>query len=141
MLPIPSVSQVASTASLHLNHSIATIPRRWWRSLLGGLVAICFVGYFFLPVTPSVARSPPLYETYHRDAIQLSQQNYDMTDNPSSSKYIWIANQCSGQLDIFSIILDTLTDFPSLSATGVGWGNFLQEYLLDAYIAHEAGWR
>jgi len=70
-------------------------------------------------VQPELPQEPPLYSDYHQRELALPQHNPNLPyPEGRSGRYLWIANKVNG----------------------VGWGNALQEFLLNSYLAHEAGW-
>ncbi|KAJ7024495.1 hypothetical protein C8F04DRAFT_1131254 [Mycena alexandri] len=62
-------------------------------------------------------RPPPLYEEYHRRERNLPQHNLSLPyPDGSHAKFLWTANHGSG----------------------FGWGNYMEEMILDAYLAYAA---
>jgi len=62
-------------------------------------------------------RLPPLYSRFHAYELQLPQHDRNSTKETQEVKYLWIANH----------------------VRGVGWGNVMQELLLNHYLAYRAG--
>ncbi|KAI0801371.1 hypothetical protein C8Q74DRAFT_1241589 [Fomes fomentarius] len=61
---------------------------------------------------------PPLYDNYQRAERNLPQHNPELPPPEGKrGKYIWFANHVHGS----------------------GWGNAMQEHLLNAHLAHESG--
>ncbi|OSX66839.1 hypothetical protein POSPLADRAFT_1129442 [Postia placenta MAD-698-R-SB12] len=60
---------------------------------------------------------PPLYDRFHRYELQLPQHQANYSLSHSDRKYLWVANH----------------------ARGVGWGNVMQEMLLNHQLALKAG--
>lgn len=94
-LPLHSAGKAAS---FPFSYVMSTVPRRWWRSILGGLILTCFLGYFFMPIRRRDPLLPPLYEKYHQKAIDVSKHNYHNSPSAKEAKYVWMANQCHGEL-------------------------------------------
>ncbi|KAI0789482.1 hypothetical protein C8Q75DRAFT_718203 [Abortiporus biennis] len=62
---------------------------------------------------------PPTYSEYHRRELQMPQHNLHLPHpEGQSGKYLWFANR-----------IDNL-----------GWGNAMQEFVFNSYLAYEAGW-
>ncbi|KAJ7701184.1 hypothetical protein B0H17DRAFT_924778 [Mycena rosella] len=64
-------------------------------------------------------RPPPLYEAYHERERNLPQHNMSLPyPEGAHAKFLWAANHGSG--------------------TRFGWGNYMQEMVLNAYLAYAA---
>jgi len=62
--------------------------------------------------------SPPMFSRYHWKELQLPQHNPDLPyPEGRTGKYIWIANHVDG----------------------LGWGNAMQELMIDSYVAYRTG--
>ncbi|KAF7309248.1 hypothetical protein MIND_00295100 [Mycena indigotica] len=69
------------------------------------------------PPSPPPPRQPPLYELYHAHERLLPQHDLAApSPDGKSAKYLWFANHGSG----------------------FGWGNYMQEMVLNAYLAYAA---
>ncbi|KAI8981311.1 hypothetical protein BD414DRAFT_492292 [Trametes punicea] len=115
------------TSSAHDRHDY----RPWWArfhskrilrvavfALLCFFVLRVFVGLDTLhEYTTDKDRKPPLYEKYHQWELQLPQHNPDLPyPEGRNGEYIWMANHVHGS----------------------GWGNAMQEHLLNAHLAYTA---
>ncbi|KAJ7635159.1 hypothetical protein FB45DRAFT_743190 [Roridomyces roridus] len=70
-----------------------------------------------IPDTPTPPRPPPLYEEYNERERLLPQHNiFAASPDGSHAKFLWFANHGSH----------------------FGWGNYMQEMLLNAYLAYSA---
>ncbi|KZT66359.1 hypothetical protein DAEQUDRAFT_456807 [Daedalea quercina L-15889] len=73
------------------------------------------------PILRALAKEsdlPPLYAEYHQLELSLPQHNLNSsTSDGQQVKYLWIANHIRGN----------------------GWGNAMQDLLLNAYLAYRAG--
>ncbi|KAH9940544.1 uncharacterized protein BXZ73DRAFT_88761 [Epithele typhae] len=66
---------------------------------------------------PAGAVLPPLYSEYHAAELQLPQHNWSKTQPDWEDRFFFVAGHTSG----------------------LGWGNALQEHLLNAYLAYQSG--
>ncbi|CDO76489.1 hypothetical protein BN946_scf184615.g15 [Trametes cinnabarina] len=72
----------------------------------------------FVEVQLDKDRKPPLYEEYHKWELALPQHNPDLPyPEGRNGQYIWMANHVHAS----------------------GWGNAMQEHLLNAHLAYKAG--
>ncbi|KAH9934094.1 uncharacterized protein BXZ73DRAFT_46087 [Epithele typhae] len=75
-----------------------------------------------LPLQPNEnallpAPLPPLYSAYHFDELRLPQHHWERKKPAPTESFFYVAGH----------------------ARGTGWGNGMEEYLLNAYIAYKAG--
>ncbi len=81
-------------------------------------------------------RKPPLYTDYYLQELQHPQHNPNLPyPEGGHGRYIWYANHVRGEL--FVTCSRGLRG--SSCGVGSGWGNAMQEHLLNAYLAHESG--
>ena len=81
-------------------------------------------------------RKPPLYTDYYLQELQHPQHNPNLPyPEGGHGKYIWYANHVHGELSVTC----SRGLRGSSCGEGSGWGNAMQEHLLNAYLAHEAG--
>ncbi|KAL1951083.1 hypothetical protein VTO73DRAFT_232 [Trametes versicolor] len=66
------------------------------------------------PSIPNEPAYPPTYSDYHRAELQLPQHHWDQTHPAGGEKFFFVAGHTKG----------------------LGWGNALQEHLLNAYLAY-----
>ncbi|KAI0789484.1 hypothetical protein C8Q75DRAFT_765893 [Abortiporus biennis] len=121
-LPLPAHRADKKQPSLGVVTGISQVFRRVSRrTTLLLLLTICVVYYWYSwPESMEVydPDKPPLYGDYHQRELALPQHNADLPyPEGRQGKYVWFANRVNG----------------------VGWGNALQEFLLNSYLAHEAG--
>ncbi|KAI0741413.1 hypothetical protein C8Q80DRAFT_1109813 [Daedaleopsis nitida] len=67
--------------------------------------------------TPAVLL-PPLYSEFHDAELRLSHQDWSKTRPSENERFLFVASHV---------------------ASGQGWGNALQEHLLNAYLAYHSG--
>ncbi|PFH46472.1 hypothetical protein AMATHDRAFT_51022 [Amanita thiersii Skay4041] len=90
-------------------------PRRYLRALLASALIAGVFWYLSRSSTPE--RQPPLYEHFHDYEIHLPQHRDDLPfPEGQTRKYIAVSN----------------------FQNGVGWGNVLQEMILNAFLAFSA---
>ncbi|KAH9885452.1 hypothetical protein C8Q73DRAFT_304313 [Cubamyces lactineus] len=71
-----------------------------------------------IPPPPTITSPlPPLYENYHHTELSLSQHHWDQKRPRKDEKFLFVAGH----------------------SRGCGWGNAMQELLLNAYMAYKAG--
>ncbi|KAL1951009.1 hypothetical protein VTO73DRAFT_158 [Trametes versicolor] len=124
----------SSTYDLPLTGRERQGPRQWWARFhtkrILRVVVFAFAGLFairlffgldaFVAVVKSEADDgkPPLYEKYHEWELKLPQHNPDLPPPEGRhGQYIWMANHVHAS----------------------GWGNAMQEHLLNAHLAYESG--
>ncbi|KAH8099844.1 hypothetical protein BXZ70DRAFT_222109 [Cristinia sonorae] len=94
----------------------ALLESRRYQAVL--LISLAFATLFLFHFQWNHPKLPPLYEKYHERELSLPQHNPDLPlPEGRHGKYL----------------------FSSAHPDGVGWGNFMQELVLDAYLAHKAG--
>lgn len=77
---------------------------------------------------------PPLYSAFHEYELRLPQHSLNVSFPEGQERaYLWIENHEHGEL-IFPLTHSMLTLLP-----GVGWGNVMQQLLLNSYLAYRAG--
>lgn len=83
------------------------------------------------------SRLPPLYSRFHQYELQLPQHNLDQASAKTEDvKYFWMANHIQGVPCWHSVLL-CISDVYFLK--GNGWGNVMQELLLNSYLAYRSG--
>ncbi|KAI0829867.1 hypothetical protein BC628DRAFT_1359061 [Trametes gibbosa] len=60
---------------------------------------------------------PPLYSSFHTSELQLPQQDWSRTHPTEDEKFLFVAGH----------------------TRGLGWGNAVQEHILNAYLAYKSG--
>ncbi|TCD63175.1 hypothetical protein EIP91_005872 [Steccherinum ochraceum] len=103
-------------------------PRNFCSRLFAFRRARYFLGFILLALCLLIpyrlyerhaSKYPPLYEKYHAKELALPQHNPDLPyPEGREGKYLWVSAHLDG---------------------GFGWGNFMQELILDAYLAHKDG--
>ncbi|KAI0640151.1 hypothetical protein C8Q77DRAFT_1153040 [Trametes polyzona] len=69
------------------------------------------------PPLPNTPAYPPTYSEYHENELQLPQHHWDRLHTADDQKFFFVAGH----------------------TRGLGWGNALQEHLLNAYLAYMSG--
>ena len=88
-----------------------------------------------LPPPPAITSPlPPLYENYHHKELSLPQHHWDQRRPSKDEKFLFVAGHSRGMYVLFSNGDAFLIIHP-----GCGWGNAMQELLLNAYMAYKAG--
>lgn len=101
------------------------LPLRQWvtaRSVIWGTVALAAVLLLWTvagdgwQTVQNVTSKPPLYERYHYAELALPQHS---VPDPfaNGTKYLWVNNHVSG----------------------LGWGNFLEDLIMNAQVAYSSG--
>lgn len=83
-------------------------------------------------------RLPPLYSQYHQYELDLPQHHWDSTSHESEPKYLFVSGHTWGAIYIYSLLYATILIFISIYCTGLGWGNVMQEILLNAYLSYKS---
>ncbi|KZP13237.1 hypothetical protein FIBSPDRAFT_960782 [Athelia psychrophila] len=120
---LPAVSPSADSSL-----SLPTPPRMLTRRLrtpLIALLALTTYALLYLAASPApwakdqnYAALPPLYEAYHAAERALPQHNPNARfPDGKDAKFFWVANHAQNQ----------------------GWGNAMQEHLMNAFLAYETG--
>ncbi|KAH9854348.1 hypothetical protein C2E23DRAFT_818297 [Lenzites betulinus] len=74
--------------------------------------------YTYRDLVPTLSTSlPPLYENYHRAELSLPQHHWEQTEARKDEKFLFVAGH----------------------SRNCGWGNAMQELLLNAYMAYKSG--
>ncbi|KAH9854362.1 hypothetical protein C2E23DRAFT_818421 [Lenzites betulinus] len=124
----------ASTYELPLTGCERHTHRQWWarfhtkrilRLAIFAVAAFFAIRIFFgLDAFVTVVKTepddgkPPLYQDYHRWELRLPQHNPDLPyPEGRHGQFIWMANHVHGS----------------------GWGNAMQEHLLNAHLAYKSG--
>ncbi|KZT10756.1 uncharacterized protein LAESUDRAFT_721130 [Laetiporus sulphureus 93-53] len=87
---------------------------------VGLWLLLLLTGYLHIPtpilrIMTKESKLPPLYSRYHQHELQMPQHNLSQAD-VQGTKYLWISNYIRGN----------------------GWGNVMQELLLNSYLAYRA---
>ncbi|TCD63173.1 hypothetical protein EIP91_005870 [Steccherinum ochraceum] len=92
--------------------------RRFKAVFVTFIVALCLLIPYSL-YERHLAKYPPLYEKYHAKELALPQHDPGLPyPEGRQGKYLWVSAHLDG---------------------GFGWGNFMQELIFDAYLAHKDG--
>jgi hypothetical protein len=79
-------------------------------------------------------RDPPLYEEYRERERHLPQHNASLPyPEGSHAKFLWADNHGS-----CTSLLDHRSPHAEPYQLDFGWGNYMQEMILDAYLAYAA---
>ena len=83
---------------------------------------------------------PPLYEAYHQRELNMPQHNPDLPfPEGKTGKYLFVSSHLDGEQIIEGPRSAVLSICHLQHLTGYGWGNYMQEFVWDAYLAHKAG--
>ncbi|KAI9068394.1 hypothetical protein FKP32DRAFT_164794 [Trametes sanguinea] len=69
------------------------------------------------PPLQAVQGLPPLYSQFHDAELRLPQQDWNQSDPGPNEKFLFVAGH----------------------TRALGWGNAVQEHILNAYLAYKAG--
>ncbi|KAI0789487.1 hypothetical protein C8Q75DRAFT_164637 [Abortiporus biennis] len=125
-IPLHTSDQnIPNAPSNRVGTSIRFFLARFWKLGFGVLVLLLLGswvahrrGYWEVDDGPHDPEFPPLYSEYHVKELALPQHNPNLPiPEGKDGKYLWIANHVDG----------------------LGWGNYMQEYMLDSYITYKTG--
>lgn len=135
--------------------------RPWWsrwytrrhsRIALLAVLALAFIALFrsldglalleeVAPIIEDLAENhifPPLYGQYHEQEMLLPQHNPDLPyPEGREGKYIWFPNHVHGASCHTPLGNAWINNYSFLTASG--WGNAMQELLLNSYLAYGSG--
>ncbi len=84
-------------------------------------------------------RLPPLYSQYHQNELALPQHRWHAVSHEDEPKYLFVSGHTWGMIQLVLYILSTtLLILIFVCYTGLGWGNVMQEVLLNAYLSYKS---
>lgn len=80
---------------------------------------------------------PPLYEAYHDYERRLPQHDLSLPfPEGRDAKFFWVPNHVTGEHHFF-LHLASFSDPWDRGSSASGWGNVMQELILNAMLAYE----
>jgi hypothetical protein len=101
-----------------------------------GVVVLCIFVLLGLGVYHREGRVlPPTYQQWHEEELEFPQHNASLPfPEGATGRYLYFSNRYTGRC--YSSITVRIVFDPSF--VGIGWGNYMQEALMNAYLAEKS---